>query len=63
MGAIVPAESVRSSVRAKPRSAKKPRTLAEKIPYFIGCNVSDELPSDISVRYKNYLRESLAKRD
>ena len=60
MGAFDPVEPVRTRARAKPRATAKPKTLAEKIPYFIGCNTSDALPTDLSVRYKDYLRANLA---
>ena len=62
MGAFDPVEPMRTRARAKPRATAKPKTLAEKIPYFIGCNTSDALPSDLSVRYKDYLRANLAKK-
>ena len=54
-------KSARNKARTKSRVSPKPMTLAEKIPYFIGCNTSDALPADLSVCYKDYLRANLVK--
>ena len=62
MGAVNPAKSLRTKASAKPRAAKKPKTLAEKIPYFIGCNASDAWPSDTARRHKEYFRASLIQK-
>ena len=62
MGAFDPVEPARAKVRAKPRASSKPKTLAEKIPYFIGCNDSDLRPTDLAARHKDYLRANLAKK-
>lgn len=62
MGAFDPVEPVRTKARVKPRASPKPKTLAEKIPYFIGCNTSDLRPTDLVARHKDYLRANLAKR-
>ena len=62
MGTSDSATSSRSKVGAKPRASKKPKTLAEKIPYFIGCNTSAALPTELSARYKDYLNANLAKK-
>ena len=62
MGAFDPVEPARTKARAKPRVSKKPKTLTEKIPYFIGCNDSDLWPTDLAARYKDYLRANLAKK-
>ena len=44
--------------RAKPRAQaeahRKPKTLADKIPYFIGSDTSKAWPADTSERYKDY---------
>ena len=48
--------------RVKAAIARTPKTLAQKIPYFIGCDTSDAWPPDASQRYKEYLRSSLAKK-
>ena len=62
MGAIDPVEPFRAKPRVKTASARTPKTLAQKIPYFIGCDTSDAWPPDASQRYKEYLRASMAQR-
>lgn len=58
MGAFDPVEPV----RAKPRAARKPKTLAEKMSAYIGSDTSETWPPDTSRRYKEYLRASLAQK-
>lgn len=62
MGAFDQVEPARTRQRAKPAIVRKPRTLADKIPYFIGCDTTGTWPADTSERYKEYLRASLAKK-
>lgn len=62
MGAFDPVAPARAKPRAKPAAHRKPKTLAEKIPYFIGGDTSNAWPADTSERYKDYLRASLAKK-
>ena len=62
MGAFDPVESFPTKPRVKAAGARTPKTLAQKIPYFIGCDTSDAWPADASQRYKEYLRASLAKK-
>ena len=62
MGAFDPVTPFRAKPRVKTASARTPKTLAQEIPYFIGCDTSDAWPPDASQRYKEYLRARLAKK-
>ena len=62
MGAFDPVEPARAKQRAKPPSARKPKTLAEKMATYIGCDTSDTWPSDAARRHKEHLRSSLAQK-
>ena len=62
MGAFDPVEPARAKQRAKPPSARKPKTLAEKMATYIGCDTSDTWPSDAARRHKEHLGASLAQK-
>ena len=62
MGAFDPVASSRTKPRTKPLAHRQPKTLADKIPYFIGGDTTSTWPADTSERYKEYLRASLAKK-
>ena len=62
MGAFDPVEPARAKPHAKPRAVRKPKTLAEKMAAYIGCDTSNTWPSDTARRHKEYLRASLAQK-
>ena len=62
MGAFDPVEPARAKPRAKPRAARKPKTLADKMAAYIGCDASDAWPADAARRHKEYFRATLAQK-
>ena len=62
MGDFDPIEPARTKARAKPRTVKKPVTMAERMVGYIGCDTSDTWPADTARRHKEYLRASLAQK-
>ena len=62
MGAFDPVEPARTKARAKPRTVKKPVTMAERLAGFTGSDTFDTWPPDTSRRYIDYLRASLVEK-
>ncbi len=59
MGAFDPMEPEGAKPRTKARMARKPKSLAERMSAYIGCDKSDTSPPDTARRYKEYLLASL----